>query len=66
MIGFVPPTPLELLGIVLLGSGLLGFAALGVELWRERGKPGHDHEEGEPTPDGRPCARCVLDAQQRN
>lgn len=51
-------------GVLLVVSGI-GFAVLGVELWRERGLPAHTHEEGSSrTYDGRPCPRCTLPSRR--
>lgn len=55
-------TPLEAVGLALLALGLGGFASLVLALLDERGKPGHDHEEGAGGPN---CPRCLFDREQR-
>lgn len=51
-------TLLEMFGVVALVIGGLGFVTLAYDWWTERGKPPHNHREGEATLD---CPRCMED-----
>lgn len=48
-------TALELAGVAIAAIAIGGLAIIGIELWTERGKPAHNHAEGERADE---CPRC--------